>query len=205
MLDLLTLDPARQSADRRVALVAGFGVVVIFTLAAVTSGGGGWALAIGGALCLAGLPWLFAFGARWRLVDDALDGVSFAWRGDRSGVWATAPIAGALATLVLVAALGFPSFLALLACLTGAAAYTALLVFAEARYERRILLDLTVLELRFQRIADTRVPLRERRRGVGSANGDLEVQVGAGGDARGADAPDLGAGVHVGAQGDQRG
>ena len=158
MLDLLTLDPARQSADRRVALVAGFGVVVIFTLAAVTSGGGGWALAIGGAVCLAGLPWLFAFGARWRLLDDALDGVSFAWRGDRSGVWATAPIAGALATLVLVAALDFPSFLALLACVTGAAAYTALLAFAEARYERRILLDLTVLELRFQRIADTRTP-----------------------------------------------
>ena len=158
MLDLLTLDPARQSADRRVALVAGFGAVVIFTLAAVTSGGGGWALAIGGAVCLAGLPWFFAFGARWRLLDDALDGVSFAWRGDRSGVWATAPIAGALATLVLVAALGFPSFLALLACLTGAAAYTALLAFAEARYERAILLDLTVLELRFQRIADTRAP-----------------------------------------------
>ena len=125
MLDLLTLDPARQSADRRVALVAGFGAVVIFTLAAVTSGGGGWALAIGGAVCLAGLPWFFAFGARWRLLDDALDGVPFAWRGDRSGVWATAPVAGALATLVLVAALGFPSVLALLACLAGAAAYTA--------------------------------------------------------------------------------
>ena len=127
MLDLRTLDPARQSADRRVALVAGFGAVVVCTLAAVTSGGGGWALAIGGALALAGLPWFFAFGARWRLLDDALDGVPFVWRGDRSGVWATAPVAGALATLVLVAALGFPRFLALLACLAGAAAYTALL------------------------------------------------------------------------------
>ena len=136
MLDLRTLDPARQSADRRVALVAGFGAVTTLTFTAVAAGGGGQALAIGGALALAGLPWFFAFGARWRLLDDALDGVPFAWRGDRAGVWATAPIAGALATLVLVAALGFPPFLALLSCLTGAAAYTALIATAEARYER---------------------------------------------------------------------
>jgi hypothetical protein len=154
MLDLRTLDPARQSADRRVALVAGFGADAVLTFAAVTAGGGGWALATGGALALAALPWYFAFGARWRLLDDALDGVPFVWRGDRSGVWATAPAAGALASLVLVAALGFPPFLALLSCLAGAALYTALLATAEARYERAILLDLTVLELRFQRIAN---------------------------------------------------
>jgi hypothetical protein len=158
MLDLRTLDPARQSADRRVALVAGFGADAVLTLAAVTAGGGAWALATGGALALAALPWYFAFGARWRLLDDALDGVPFVWRGDRSGVWATAPAAGALATLVLVAALGFPPLLALLSCLAGAAAYTALIATAEARYERAILLDLTVLELRFQRITDTRAP-----------------------------------------------
>jgi hypothetical protein len=160
MLDLRTLDPVRQSADRRVALVAGFCADAFCTLSALAAGGGGWALAIGGALGLAGLPWYFAFGARWRLLDDALDGVPFVWRGDRSGVWATAPAAGALATLVLAAALGFPPFLALVSCLAGAAAYTALIATAEARYERAILLDLTVLELRFQRITDTRPNLK---------------------------------------------
>ena len=36
------------------------------------AGGGGWALATGVALALAELPWFFAFGARWRLLDDAL-------------------------------------------------------------------------------------------------------------------------------------
>jgi hypothetical protein len=172
MLDLRTLDPARQSADRRVALVAGFVALCIFTLAAVTSGGGGWALATGGAIALAGLPWYFAFGARWRLLDDALDGVPFIWRGDRSGVWATAPVGGALATLVLVAALGFPPSLALLTCLAGAAAYTALIATAEARYERAILLDLTVLEFRFQRIANLKGPdpFRLERAATAAAN-----------------------------------
>src|SRR5215216_7842673 len=96
MLDLRTLEPARQSADRRVALVAGFVVVATCTLASVAAGSGGWALAWGGAAALGGLPWFFAFGARWRLLDDALAGVPFAWRGDRMGVWATAPVAGAL-------------------------------------------------------------------------------------------------------------
>ena len=33
---------------------------------------------VGGALALAELPWFFAFGARWRLLDDALAGVPFA-------------------------------------------------------------------------------------------------------------------------------
>jgi hypothetical protein len=172
MLDLRTLDPARQSADRRVALVAAFGADAVLTFAAVTAGGGGWALATGGALALAALPWYFAFGARWRLLDDALDGVPFIWRGDRSGIWATAPAAGALATLVLVAALGLPPFLALLTCLAGAAAYPALLAAAEARYERAILLDLTVLELRFHRIANLKGsdPFRFRAAATGAAN-----------------------------------
>jgi hypothetical protein len=156
MLDLRTLDPARQSADRRVALVAGLVVIATCTLASVAAGGGGWALAWGGAVALGGLPWYFAFGARWRLLDDALDGVPFAWRGDRMGVWATAPVAGALGVLVLVAALGFPGGLAFACCVAGAAGYTALLAWCEARYERAIYLDLTVLELRFERITDTR-------------------------------------------------
>jgi hypothetical protein len=156
MLDLRTLDPARQSADRRVVLVAGLVVVATCTLASVAAGGGGWALAWGGAAALGGLPWFFAFGARWRLLDDALAGVPFAWRGDRAGVWATAPVTGAIATLVLVAALDFPPGLALFCCLCGALAHTALIAWCESRYERAIFLDLTVLELRFQRITDTR-------------------------------------------------
>jgi hypothetical protein len=159
MLDLRTLDPDRQSADRRVALVAGFGAIAAGTFVAVAAGGGGWALATGAALALAELPWFFAFGARWRLLGDATAGVPFIWRGDRTGVWATAPVAGALTTLVLVAALSFPPFLALLACLAGAASYTAVLATAEARYERSIFLELTVLETRFGRIIDTRADI----------------------------------------------
>jgi hypothetical protein len=160
MLDLRTLDPARQSADRRVALVAGLVIVATCTLASVAAGGGGWALAWGGTAALGGLPWFFAFGARWRLLDDALAGVPFAWRGDRMGVWATAPPTGALAALVLAAALGFTPALALVCCLFGAAAHTALIAWSEARYERAIFLDLTVLELRFERITDNRPPMR---------------------------------------------
>jgi hypothetical protein len=155
-LDLRTLDPARQSADRRVALVAGLVVVATCTLASVAAGGGGWALAWGGTAALGGLPWFFAFGARWRLLDDALAGVPFAWRGDRMGVWATAPPTGALAALVVAATLGFPPGLALVGCVAGAVAHTALIAWCEARYERAIFLDLTVLELRFERITDTR-------------------------------------------------
>jgi hypothetical protein len=166
MLDLRTLDPARQSADRRVALVAGFVVVGTCTLASVAAGGGGWALAWGGAVALGGLPWFLAFGARWRLLDDALAGVPFLWRGDRAGVWATAPAAGALLALVLCATLGFPSALALLCCVVGAGGYAGLLAWAERRYERAILLDLTVLELRFRRITDTRVTSDRSRAAV---------------------------------------
>jgi hypothetical protein len=160
MLDLRTLEPARQSADRRVALVAGFVVVATWTLASVATGGGGWALAWGGAAALGGLPWFFAFGARWRLLDDALAGVPFAWRGDRMGVWATAPVAGALLALVACATLGFSTGLTLLCCVLGAALYPAWVGWCEARYERAIYLDLTVLELRFQRITDTRAILK---------------------------------------------
>ena len=121
MLDLRTIDPARQSADRRVALVFAFVVIGSSTFAAVAAGAGGWVMAVGAALVLAELPWFLAFGARWRLLDDALQGVPFAWRGDRAGVWAMAPVSGAILTLVLTAALGFPTALAFLACLLGAA------------------------------------------------------------------------------------
>jgi hypothetical protein len=157
MLDLRTIDPARQSADRRVALVIGFVAIGTATFVAVSAGAGGWAMAIGAALVLTELPWFLAFGARWRLLDDALRGVPFAWRGDRAGVWAIAPVSGALVTLVLAAALGLPSWLAFLCCLLGAAGHTAALWWAETSYERTILLDLTVLELRFRRITDARI------------------------------------------------
>ena len=59
-------------------------------------------------------------------------------------------------------ALGLPGLLAFLASIAGAAGYTAALWFAEQRYERLILLDLTALEQRFERIIDTRASLSPR-------------------------------------------
>ena len=105
---------------------------------------------------------MFAFGGRWRLLDDAVAGVPFAWRGDRAGVWATAPVAGALLALRVSVALGLPGFLAFLATMAGAAGYTAALWLVEQRYERLILLDLRALEQRFGRIIDTRASLSPR-------------------------------------------
>jgi len=163
MLDLRTLDPARQTTDRRVALAYGYGALGCLTFAAVGAGAGGWALATSVVLALGGLPWVFAFGGRWRLLNDALDGVPFVWRGDRTGVWATAPVAGALIALWLCVALSLPGVLAILTCFAGAIAYPALIAWVEARYERLILLDLTVLESRFERITDTRAIPAEPR------------------------------------------
>ena len=162
MLDLRSLDPARQTADRRVALAIGYGALGSMTFAAVAAGAGGRALAAGVVLALGGLPWVFAFSGRWRLLDDAVAGVPFAWRGDRAGVWATAPVAGALLALLVAATLGSPGWLAVLACALGAAVHTAAIAYAEARYERLILLDLTALEQRFERIIDTRASLSPR-------------------------------------------
>jgi hypothetical protein len=157
MLDLRSLDPARQSADRRVALAVAYGAMAVVTFVAVLAGGGVEALVLGVVLGLTALPWVFAFGGRWRLLDDALAGTPFVWRGDRAGVWATAPTTGTLATLAVAATLDFSTGLALFVSLLGGAAYTALIAWAERRYERAILLDLTVLELRFRRITDARV------------------------------------------------
>ena len=156
MLDLRTLDPARQTADRRVALAFGYGALACLTFAAVGAGAGGWALATAVVFALGGLPWIFAFGGRWRLLDDAIAGTPFWLRGDRVGAWATAPIAGALLALWLSALLGLPSLLAVLLSFVGAGAYTALVAWVEARYERLILLELAVLETRFERITDLR-------------------------------------------------
>src|SRR3954471_13388260 len=109
MLDLRTLDPDRQTADRRVALTAFFGGLTFLTFCAAVVGAA-WAPVTGFVLALAGLPWLFAFSGRWRLLGDGVAGGPFLWRGERAGVWATAPPAGALLTLLLVAALGLPTF-----------------------------------------------------------------------------------------------
>jgi hypothetical protein len=121
---------------------------------------------VGATLTFALLPWLLAFNGRPYLLDDALAGKPFAGRGERAGVWATAPAAGALLTLLLVAALGAGAFLGLLLCLAGAAGYTALIVSSERAYERAIYLDLTVLELRFEAIADARPRRRREPKGV---------------------------------------
>ena len=161
MLDLRSADPYRAAADRRVALVAGAGAVILLTFVAVLAGGGAKAVWVGGTLTFALFPWLLAFNGRPYLLDDALAGKPFAARGERAGAWATAPAAGALLGLLLVAALGVGAFLGLALCLAAAAAYTGAIVHAERAYERSIYLDLTVLEQRFERITDAR-PRRPR-------------------------------------------
>jgi hypothetical protein len=79
----------------------------------------------------------------------------------------------------------------MLLCLLGGAGYTAGIAFAEHRYERAILLDLTVLETRFKGITDTRPEGRlvaasayEPGSGVRPADRDLEVKVRPGREAR---------------------
>jgi hypothetical protein len=161
MLDLRSADPYRAAADRRVALVAGAGAAILLTFLAVLAGAGARAVWVGGTLTFALFPWLLAFNGRPFLLDDALAGKPFAARGERAGVWATAPAAGALLALLLVAALGAGAFLGLLLCLAGAGAYTGAIVRAERAYERAIYLDLAVLEQRFERITDAR-PVRRR-------------------------------------------
>jgi hypothetical protein len=156
MLELRSADPHRAAADRRVAIVGAYGALGVLTLVAVLAGAGLAAVWVGGTLALAGLPWLLAFNGRPYLLDDALNGVPFAWRGERTGVWAFAPPSGALLGLLLVAALHLGTFLGLLVCLGGAALHTWLLFLAERAHERRSYLDLAVLELRFEAITDAR-------------------------------------------------
>ena len=101
----------------------------------------------------------------------------------------------------------------LLLAAAGAVAYPVLIAYVERRYERLILVDLTVLETRFEGITRATPPrprliaasaLAEARRGVGAADGDLEVQVRAGREAGRADAADARAGATRGAEGDGR-
>ena len=164
MLDLRSLDPARQTADRRVALAIGYGALGSMTFAAVAAGGGGRALALGVVLALAGLPWVFAFSGRWRLLDDAIArrAVRVARRsrrrlGDRAGraarCWRCCSRWRS----------GCPGALALLASSPARPATPPRCRLVEQRYERLILLDLTVLEQRFERIIDTRTSLAAPR------------------------------------------
>jgi hypothetical protein len=192
MLALRSLDPARQTADRRVALSFGYGALGTLVSFAVVGGASSAVLVVGVLIALAGLPWVFAFNGRWRLFDDALGRVPFWWRGERAGIWATAPFAGALITLLAVAQLGPPLIFGFIAWMAGGAAYVGLFVWLERRYEQTILLDLVVLEARFDEITITRARPRlvaasvlqaERRVDVRPADADLEVQVRAGGEA----------------------
>lgn len=141
MLDLRSPDPVRQSADRPVALVAGY----LFLGAVVTGAalaGSKLAIWLGAVLAFAGIPWLLAFRGRARLGDEARAGVPFGLRGDRPGIWAIAPIAGALLALAAGGLLGLDSVrLRILLCMAGAAVYTWLLARIERAYERAIRLD----------------------------------------------------------------
>jgi hypothetical protein len=163
MLALRSLDPARQTADRRVALSFGYGALGTLVAFALAAGASSTVLVVGVLAALAGLPWVFAFNGRWRLFDDALGRVPFWWRGERAGIWATAPFAGALVTLLAVAQFGPPMVFGFVAWMAGGAAYTALFVWLERRYEKAIMLDLTVLETRFERITITRTTPRAPR------------------------------------------
>src|SRR4051794_28222691 len=96
MLALRSPDPARQTADRRVALTLGYGALGSVVAFALLAGAGSTVLVVGVLLGLAGFPWVFLVNGRWRLYDDALSGVPFWWRAERAGIWATAPFAGAL-------------------------------------------------------------------------------------------------------------
>ena len=165
-LDLRSLDPARQSADRRIALAIGYGAIGSITLAVVAVGGGGRALATSVIVGLGGLPWVFAFGGRWRLLDDAVAGVPFAGAatgpacGDRAGRAERCSRSGS------PSALGWPARSR--SSRPGRrGGYTALVSFAEARYERLILLDLRCSSSASNGSCDTResrrAPLLERR------------------------------------------
>ncbi len=138
MLDLRSLDPDRQSADRPVAMLVAWLLLAAAVFGAVLGGRPG-AIWIGGLVAVAGMPWLLAFRGRAALPADAADGVPFALRGERVGVWALAPLAGSLLMLPLAGLLGVDSVLLRLAlCAAGAVAYTWLLARAERAYEAAI-------------------------------------------------------------------
>jgi hypothetical protein len=155
---LRSLAAERWSADHRVRLAVPAVVLTFALFVAVLAGAGATAIFAAAGLLLAALPWAFVSAGRPYLLDDALARIPFAWRGERAGVWATAPVAGFLLALVLIQVLGLPGALAILACPLAAVGYTWLLVAVERRHERALMLDLTVLEPRFEGITDARPP-----------------------------------------------
>jgi hypothetical protein len=153
---LRSLASQRWSEDPRVRLAVPAVALTYGLLLALVAGAGAWAVWGTGALVLAALPWVFVSYGRPYLLDDAHAGIAFAWRGERAGVWATAPAGGFLLALSFVEVLGLPGLLGVIACPAAAAAYTALLVWVERRHERALMIDLTVLEQRFEQITDAR-------------------------------------------------
>lgn len=142
MLDLLSRDPECQSADRPVALVALYLLLAAAVVGAVLAGSRS-AIWVGALLAFAGIPWLLAFRGRARLPQEARAGVPFHMRGERPGIWALAPLAGALLALAAGGFLGIDSaLLRIVVCAAGAAAYTWLMVLVERAYEAAINLDL---------------------------------------------------------------
>ena len=148
-------------ADPRVRLAVPAVLVSFVAFIAVVAGIGAWVLWGAGALVLAALPWMFVTAGRPYLAEDAAAGVPFAWRGERAGVWATAPIAGFLLALAFARVLGLGA-LAILLCPAVAAAYTWLLVWVERRHESAAMVELNVLEQRFGRIADSRAAVESQ-------------------------------------------
>lgn len=156
MLELRSLVVERWPADHRARLaLAAVGLSFLLVLA-VLGGVGAWAVWGAGALVLAALPWVFVSAGRPYLADDAMAGIPFAWRGERAGVWATAPAAGFLLALVVVQSFGLGPVVGVVGCPVAAALYTWLLVWTERRHEHGTLLELTVLEQRFEQITDAR-------------------------------------------------
>jgi hypothetical protein len=142
MLDLRSSDPVRQSADRPVALVAAYLFLGAIVTGAVLAGSGR-AIWLGAVVAFAGIPWLLAFRGRVRLLAEMRAGVPFGLRGDRPGIWAIAPLAGALLALAAGGLLGLDSVrLRILVCMAGAAAYTWLLARVERAYEKALRLEL---------------------------------------------------------------
>jgi hypothetical protein len=161
MLDLRSRDPVRQSADRPVVLVAGYLFLAAIMLGAVLAGSRR-AIWLGAVLAFAGIPWLLAFRGRARLRGDARAGLPFGLRGDRPGIWAIAPIAGALLALAAGGLLGLDSVrLRILLCMAGAAVYTWLLARVERAYERAIRLNLSPFDAPPEPAADEIVVRRQ--------------------------------------------
>jgi hypothetical protein len=155
-MDALRSLASYRPTDHRVrlAVVAVVGTYLLFL--ALVAGVGAWAVWGTAALVLAAAPWVFVSYGRPYLAEDAEAGIPFAWRGERAGVWATAPAGGFLLALCFVKGLGLPGALGALACPLAAVGYTALLVLAERRHEASTMLELTVAEQRFEQITDNR-------------------------------------------------